>query len=130
VKKTRASSDGAAKRLANIEPHKFKPGQSGNPAGSKPGTILLSTRIKRILEGDEKLPPAIAATIKNAVGADKKALDAMLIVGLLNSLQGDDKWAKLLLEHGYGKAEQTTKLTGADGGPVHFTFTWEPPSEK
>jgi hypothetical protein len=27
----------------------------------------------------------------------------VLIVGLLQALQGDEKWAKLLLERGYGK---------------------------
>lgn len=30
------NSDGTAKRLANLEPHKFKKGQSGNPKGRTP----------------------------------------------------------------------------------------------
>jgi hypothetical protein len=72
----------------------FKKGQSGNPDGLKPGTIHLSTRVRRLLCGDEKLPDAIAETIRKAVGDDRHALDAMVIVGLLQALQGDEKWAK------------------------------------
>jgi hypothetical protein len=59
--------------------------------------------VRRILEGKESLPPAIAETIKAAVGADRKALEATIIVGLLQARQGDKDWAKLLWERGYGK---------------------------
>lgn len=85
--------------------------------------------MRRILEGDDKLPPAIAKTIKEAVGDDKKALEATIIVGLLQALQGDKEWAKLLWERGYGKVPD--KIEGGDpSSPVRVTFGWEPPSEK
>jgi hypothetical protein len=76
--------------------------------------------VRRILEGDEELPSAIAETIRNAVGADRKALQATIIVGLLQALQGDEKWAKLLWERGYGKVAD--KLEGGDR-PIEHTFT-------
>jgi hypothetical protein len=69
----------------------FPGGQSGNPAGLPPGIPNLSTRIRNLLEGEDKLPDAIAATIRNAVGDDRKAVDAMVIVELLQALQGDEK---------------------------------------
>jgi len=58
--------------------------------------------VRRILERQDELLPAIATTIREAVGADKKALEATIIVGLLQALQGDKDWAKLLLDRGYG----------------------------
>lgn len=96
----------------------FKKGQSGNPEGMKPGTLHLSTRVRRLLSGEEKLPDAIAETIRNAVGDDRQALDAMVIVGLLQALQGDEKWAKLLWEYGFGKVPDKQEITGEDGGPI------------
>jgi hypothetical protein len=107
----------------------FKKGKSGNPAGRPPGILNLESRVRRLLEGEEKLPEAIAATIRYAVGDDRQLLDALLIVGALQALQGDEKWAKLLLERGYGKVAD--KLEGGDPSkPVKITFGWEPPSEK
>lgn len=100
----------------------FPKGKSGNPDGRPLGTISLESRIRRILEGEEKLPAAIARTIRSAVGADKHALDAILIVGLLQALQGEEKWAKLLLERGYGK--MADRLEGGDPAkPIQHTFT-------
>lgn len=92
----------------------FAKGQSGNPAGLKPGTVHLSTRVRRLLSGDEKLPDAIAEVIRRAVGDDRSAIDAMVIVGLLQALQGDERWAKLLWEYGFGKVPDKQELTGPD----------------
>jgi len=105
----------------------FKPGQSGNPNGMPPGTLHLSTRVRRILEGEERLPPIIAKTIKKAVGADRKALDAMIIAGLLQALQGDERWAKLLWEYGFGKVPDKQEQSGPDGSPIAHTvmIAWE-----
>lgn len=102
----------------------FKPGQSGNPGGRPKGSLSLDTVVRQILEGEIELPPAIAETIKKAVGADKKALEATVIVGLLQALQGDKDWAKLLWERGYGKVAD--KLEGGDPDkPVKITFGWK-----
>lgn len=96
----------------------FKPGQSGNPDGLKPGTVHLSTRVRRLLSGDDRLPEAVAETIRKAVGDDRNALDAMVIAGLLQALQGDERWAKLLWEYGFGKVPDKQEVTGENGGPI------------
>jgi hypothetical protein len=70
------------------------------------------------LARDEKLPDAIAETIRKAVGDDRQLLDALLIVGALQALQGDEKWAKL---RGYGKVPD--KIIGDADNPVAHTFT-------
>lgn len=99
----------------------FPKGVSGNPAGRPPGSHALDTMVRRILEGDEKLPPAIAKSIRAAVGADKKPLQATIIAGLLQALQGDEKWARLLWERGYGKVAD--KIEGDPDKPIQHTFT-------
>ncbi len=43
--------------------------------------------VRRILEADDELPEAIADTIRKAVGGEKNALQAAIIVGLLQALQ-------------------------------------------
>jgi hypothetical protein len=90
----------------------FAKGVSGNKAGRPKGSLSLSTRVRDLLEDKSKLPPAIVTTIRKAVGGDKSALDATIIVGLLQALQGEDKWAKLLWEYGYGKV--LDRLEGGD----------------
>lgn len=67
----------------------------------------------------EQLPPAIEETIRRAVGDDKQALDAIIIVGLLQALQGDEACAKLLWERGYGEVPQV--IEGGDA-PIQHTF--------
>lgn len=101
------NTDNRDKRLLNLTANMFKPGESGNPAGRPRGAVNLSTRIKNLLEGHTALPKNIADTIKNAVGEDKKALDALLIVALLQGLQGEVRSTELLLDRGYGKAPPT-----------------------
>jgi hypothetical protein len=56
-------------------------GVSGNRKGRPKGALGLSTRVRQLLEGQENLPDAIAKTIRAAVGADRQALDATIIVG-------------------------------------------------
>lgn len=95
----------------------FKPGQSGNPHGRPVGSISLSQRIQSLLEGDQ-LPQSLKDTIKAQCGSDKKAIDAMIMVGMLQALQGDAAWFKAVMEHGYGKPTQKNELSGPDGGAI------------
>lgn len=74
----------------------------------------------RILEGEEELLKAIAKTIREAVGSDKKPLQATIIVGLLQALQGDEKWGKLLWGRGYGRVPD--KIIGDEDQPITHTF--------
>jgi hypothetical protein len=55
--------------LPNKE-NQFKKGKSGNAAGRPKGSLSVDTIVRRILEGEEKLPQVIADTIKSAVGTD------------------------------------------------------------
>lgn len=103
----------------------FEKGQSGNPDGRPKGAISLSTRIQRILEGDEVLPDAIAETIAKVVGGSKKPLDAVIIAGLLQALQGDKGWAEWLSNNGYGKPKERVEHTGDEGGPINLTVRWQ-----
>lgn len=85
------------------------PRNQGRPRGS----ISLEARVRRLLEGDEPLPDAVAKTIKNAVGSDKNALDAIIIVGILQALQGDKGWAELIMNRGHGKVPDKTEHSGS-----------------
>jgi hypothetical protein len=78
----------------------FEPGKSGNPKGRPKGPISVGQRIRAILEDGDKLPAAVKQTIETAVGEGKGPPDAMIMVGLLQALQGDVQGAKLLWEHG------------------------------
>lgn len=100
----------------------FPKGKSGNEAGRPVGSLSLDVRVRRLLEGEDKLPDAIVETIRTAVGGDRQALEATIIVGLLQALKGDKAWAQLLWERGYGKVPD--KLEGGDKDkPIQHVFT-------
>jgi hypothetical protein len=69
----------------------FQKDKSGNPGGRPKGSLSLDMMVRCILEGEEELPEAIAETIRTAVGGDRKAHHATIIVGSLQALQGDEK---------------------------------------
>ena len=48
---------GRARQLAALEPHKFKPGQSGNPSG-RPKNVLSKALRKKLEELESDLPDA------------------------------------------------------------------------
>ena len=75
----------------NIEPHKFKKGQTGNPKG----------RPKKLPELDELLA--------NVLGEEKDgvtAAEAILKALRMKAAKGDVRAAEVLLDRGYGKAKQ------------------------
>ena len=77
----------------NIEPHKFKKGQSGNPNG-RPRKLPELNKIMADILGDEKNGLTTAERILKAIEA--------------KALRGDIKAAEMLLDRGYGKPKQTT----------------------
>lgn len=87
----------------NIEPHKFKKGQSGNPNGRPKKLPQIDTLIADIL-GEEKDGTTAAEAIL-------KKLRQMAASGNL-------KAAEMLLDRAYGKAKQAIEHTGKDGGPI------------
>lgn len=90
----------------------FQAGESGNPAGRPPGIPNLEARVRALLDGDTVLPQPIADAIRAQCGEDKKAIDAVFIVGLLQALQGDKAWAQFIIERGWGKVPD--KIEGGD----------------
>lgn len=91
----------------------FKKGQSGNPAGTKPGTKHLSTWIQELLN-DEDFTTTIREGIqlKEYKGAPIKAI---IKAQLIMAVNGDGKAFDLLAKYGYGTK---VELTGAGGEPL------------
>ena len=85
-----------------------------------------------MLEEGVELPKSVKDTIRTVCGEDKAAIDALILVGLLQGLQGDKAWAEWLTNNGWGKPMETHKLEGSYENPVQakVTFAWEPPSAK
>ncbi|ACI54436.1 hypothetical protein Rleg2_1142 [Rhizobium leguminosarum bv. trifolii WSM2304] len=95
----------------------YQPEGRGRPKGS----INLQTRIQRLLNGDEALPASIQETIKHAVGEGKQAIDALVIVALLQALQGEKAWADWLANNGFEKPTETTRVQGDEDNPLQVS---------
>jgi len=80
----------------NIEKHKFKKGQSGNPKGRPP--ILPD------------LKEAIAKVLAEETGG-KTALDQILAALRIKAAKGDVRAAQELLDRGFGKSQQIIDMT-------------------
>lgn len=113
--------------MANPNPRRdhLKPwvkGQSGNPAGRKPGQISISARVKKLL-AEDKPPQVLIDAIREKLGEDRPAIDAMIIVAAVRALEGDPTFFKALAEHGWGKPGASIDLThkGDQQAPVTFT---------
>lgn len=79
---------------ANIEPHKFKKGQTGNPNG----------RPKKLPELDKLLA--------DVLGEDQ--MEKVLKAVYAKALKGDTRAAEILLDRGYGKAKQQMEIEVKD----------------
>jgi hypothetical protein len=91
--------------LKNIEKHKFKKGQSGNPAGREPGTLNRSTTLKKWLYTRTKLKNPI--TKKEEVGT----IEDMIALALLKKgMEGDVPAIREALDTIYGKNKETLEL--------------------
>jgi hypothetical protein len=99
----------------NIEPHKFKKGQTGNPNGRPKKLPELSKLMADIL-GDEKNGLTTAERILKAIEA--------------KALRGDIKAAEMLLDRGYGKPKQTQETNITSSDPLVIIRTIEGKSEQ
>lgn len=77
----------------------FKPGESGNPTGPKPGYKHLSTWIQEIMNDEEFTLENFMANGKTFKGAPVRAITT---VAVMQALQGEQKWADWLGKYGYG----------------------------
>lgn len=108
------------KRLANLKP--FKPGQSGNPAGKKPGTVSIKTELRElvsiILKGEFN---NLNGEVENMTVARKVAL-TLLEKALAD---GDLNAVVKIMEHLDGKPAQAVNIGGqAEGTPVQMVIGW------
>lgn len=105
------------------EETKWKPGQSGNPSGPKPGYKHISTWIQELLNDEEFEYTAIAGTGGNRLTFKGAPLKAIVGVAVHKAIGGDPKWAEWLAKHGYGTkliigkdpAEEALKALGLMG---------------
>jgi hypothetical protein len=89
----------------NIEKHKFKKGQSGNPNG----------RPKKL--------PHLEELLADILGEDKEgitAAEAILRALRAKATKGDIRAAEVLLERAYGKAKQGIELSGPNSEPIQI----------
>lgn len=71
------------------EKYRWKKGQSGNPAGKKPGTTSLTARLRRVLEED--------------AGDGKKVADLLVEAVTKAALKGDHRFCAMVFERIDGK---------------------------
>lgn len=83
-------------RIKNIEPYRFKKGQSGNPKGRPKKIPQLDVLLAEVL-GDEQ----------NGI----TAAQAILMALRKKAARGDVRAAEVLLDRAYGKAKQINEHT-------------------
>jgi len=87
------------RRLANLIPHQFKPGASGNPSGKS-----------------KKLGEFQALARDNSIAILRK----LILIALRRSDAVAVRAAEIVLERAWGKAPQP--VTGKGGGPIDLQF--------
>jgi hypothetical protein len=97
----------APSSLAALEPHKFQPGQSGNPGG-RPKGPSLSHRIAAILDQTDVNGLAIPA--------GQCAADVLALAFVREACEGKFPFAKEIIDRTEGKVPD--RLAGHDGGPL------------
>ena len=116
-----AIDDGKAKRLANIEPHKFQPGQSGNPSGRPPGKRNFDTLVDLAIE-------ALAAEYvkqwnkkhkTKQITIDDVDIESDIFKQLVNRARnGDQKAIDSFLDRRHGKPVQPIKNSNDPEDPL------------
>ena len=82
----------------NIEPHKFKKGESGNPAGKSKGTRNRSTIVRKWMEAIERAKNTITGEVEELTQADIATL-AMI----KKARAGDVNAYRELMDSAFGK---------------------------
>lgn len=112
----------------------FKPGQSGNPKGPKPGYKHISTHIQEMLnDPDFELKLKTGEILKGA------PLTAIIKTAVAKSISGDTRAMEWLAKHGYGdklvleindpRKEILKKYMEEDGAGQTSEATDEPPAD-
>lgn len=82
--------------LENLKP--FPKGTSGNPKGTKPGTIHLSTHIQNALND-----PNFELKLKDGTILREMPIKAIIKTAIAKSVSGDTRAMEWLAKHGYGE---------------------------
>lgn len=92
-----------------------KKGEVRNPNGKPKGTKHLSTWIQDLLN-DESFEAELLDNKLQYKGAPVKAI---ITVGIMKALEGDNRWAEWLAKHGYGeKLDITSKGERLEASPI------------
>lgn len=78
--------------------------------------------MKKLL-AEDKPPQVLLDAIREKLGEDRPAIDAMIIVAAVRSLGGDSTFFKVLAEHGWGKPGASIDLTHKGDADMPVTFT-------
>lgn len=103
------------RNISGIEPHKFKPGQSGNPSGKPKGVEHSSTRLKRLLEFVQKAENPFTGKDEEFTVAEK-----MDLAMILKAQAGDVAAYREIIDRLEGKAKQPVEHSGNPNSPVKF----------
>ena len=93
-------------RVKRLTPHRFKPGQSGNPGGrpKKQVTAALESELNNLVPGDSEKRTWLQLMVQGAI---KKAV------------KGDMKAFAEIIDRLEGKAMQAHELSGPGGGAIN-----------
>lgn len=96
--------------------HQWQPGQSGNPAGKKPGTLNRSTIYRKLLEASA-VKKFQADHEKFFEGAEPELLpktiaEQIAAVQMVKALTGDSAAAEAVMNNAYGNLAQKTEHSG------------------
>lgn len=85
------------KNYPNLKP--WKPGQSGNPTGRKPGSKNVSTIVRKLLEQDAEKGLLSSSNLTNlASGQPTSYAQAMVLAMIKKALEGDVRAVRWLAE--------------------------------
>lgn len=119
------TAGGAEGQARNGGGRGFAPGNPGRPAGSKNRAPSIKRLMKKVVtEREQEVENLIAKLLLGGVGSNPEG-EAILV-----DPQVQLRMLKMITDHLDGRPVETTKLVGADGGPV-ATIDWSKvPMEK
>lgn len=82
------------------EETRWKPGQSGNPAGKKPGTKHLSTHIQEMMN-DPEFELLLSHPLRGVETVKGRPVLAIVKTAMLKAAAGDKQWADWLANNGW-----------------------------
>lgn len=97
------------------EGSKWKPGQSGNPAGKPKGAKHLSTHIQEMLNDED-----FEIKLKDGTLLKERPIKAIVKTAVAKSISGDNRWAEWLAKHGYGEKINLELSGGVNVALVEF----------